>query len=595
MVGYNPDQNPLFSSENYEAGLASGIATRMIIQPLDVLKIRFQLQEEPIHGQSSGKYKGLLQSIRLISQEEGVRSFWKGHVPAQGLSAIYGLVQFSTFEFLSREVGNRQSVRSFSDFFCGGLSGCVAMTAAMPLDVIRTRLVAQSGKAVYTGTTHAMIHIWRKEGLVGYFRGWIPSVAQIAPFTGIQFALYNCFIGGWSRFIVHHESTGSLVCGALAGTVAKTVLYPLDMVRHRLQMNGFERIGFGQTSDYQIGMLRTIVMVVRKESVYAQALCFTISKLVFGYVSDRTSPVRILSVGLALNAVSSLFFGILLLFAGCMQGASWVPATKLVARWYSGRSYGKMFSILGCGSAMAGMLMPFVEVYYWRSFLMYIGLSAFTFAVIQCIVLREDDLQSVQVKNNGSISKMISLVYSPAIWNVATMYFFSIEVRTICETWIPLYIVENGLSHTTFQISYEIGGVLGNLCSGMVLDYLSLHITMDSDPSSVFAHVFSLCHCGVFFQQYVFIVGWLLGALVNASINIWCMTASRMGENRISGSISALVSFLASFGSVLAGSPLAYLIDVIGYECFVPFFFTHIPIVAVIASMNRELSVEKTK
>ncbi|KAE9412124.1 hypothetical protein Angca_004696, partial [Angiostrongylus cantonensis] len=126
-----------------EAGLASGIATRMIIQPLDVLKIRFQLQEEPIHGQSSGKYKGLLQSIRLISQEEGVRSFWKGHVPAQGLSAIYGLVQFSTFEFLSREVGNRQSVRSFSDFFCGGLSGCVAMTAAMPLDVIRTRLVAQ--------------------------------------------------------------------------------------------------------------------------------------------------------------------------------------------------------------------------------------------------------------------------------------------------------------------------------------------------------------------------------------------------------------------------------------------------------------------
>lgn len=109
----------------------------MIIQPLDVLKIRFQLQEEPIRGRNSGKYKvslvlycilfsntslvlccgvrmetfyfeGVLQSVRLIFREEGIRSFWKGHVPAQGLSAMYGLVQFSSFEFLSREVRRKK-------------------------------------------------------------------------------------------------------------------------------------------------------------------------------------------------------------------------------------------------------------------------------------------------------------------------------------------------------------------------------------------------------------------------------------------------------------------------------------------------------
>ena len=46
MVGFNPEPingRELSSFEYSEAGLLSGIATRAIIQPLDVLKIRFQV------------------------------------------------------------------------------------------------------------------------------------------------------------------------------------------------------------------------------------------------------------------------------------------------------------------------------------------------------------------------------------------------------------------------------------------------------------------------------------------------------------------------------------------------------------------------
>lgn len=35
-----------------------------------------------------------------------------------------------------------------------------------------------------------------------------------------------------------------MICGAMAGTVAKTVLYPLDMVRHRLQVCLFSDMCF---------------------------------------------------------------------------------------------------------------------------------------------------------------------------------------------------------------------------------------------------------------------------------------------------------------------------------------------------------------
>ncbi|KJH45034.1 SPFH/Band 7/PHB domain protein [Dictyocaulus viviparus] len=600
MVGYSPEpiNGKELSSTEYrlplsEAGLASGIATRVIIQPLDVLKIRFQLQEEPIHGRNSGKYKGVVQSIRLIHKEEGVRSFWKGHVPAQGLSAIYGLVQFSSFEFLSREIGCRlpgsnQSLRSLADFFCGGLSGCVAMTAAMPLDVIRTRLVAQSGNTVYRGTTHAFIYIWKKEGVVGYFRGWAPSVAQIAPFTGLQFALYNFFLGIWPRIVVHRESTGSLVCGALAGTVAKTVLYPLDMVRHRLQMNGFERRGFGRTSDYRDGMLRTMRMVVKKESFYglfkglwpsqikaaANSGCaFLFYELFCDILRARKNDDLLFGLGSSIMfrvikagfASSFCHMFLSMIITGCLQGASWVPATKLVQVWYDAHSYGKMFSILSCGSAMA-------------------GLFSLSFSLAQCIALSRDDSLPVHINKNEAVLQFMTFARSTVIWSISILYLFSVEVRTVCETWIPIYVVENGLSLKSFQIAYEIGGVFGNLCSGMLLDKLSLYMNINSACRTFGVGSSILLLFVAFFSSIsmhcITIMGTFLGIFVNASINIWSIAASR-------------IVFVVIVGSVLAGSPLAYFVDVTGYDLFFPLFLGHVAILVLTVSLSAEFRLKK--
>ena len=73
------------------SGFLSGCATRFICQPLDVLKIRFQLQIEPISRSSSiSKYRSLTQTFSCIIKEETVFALWKGHVSAQMLSGIYG-------------------------------------------------------------------------------------------------------------------------------------------------------------------------------------------------------------------------------------------------------------------------------------------------------------------------------------------------------------------------------------------------------------------------------------------------------------------------------------------------------------------------
>lgn len=146
MVGYNPGAQGAGPStkEAALAGSAAGMVTRALISPLDVLKIRFQvnmhpyilcevkyvylniykiviihdhywlllsldvasdcaatelrlspqLQIEPVSARHpEGKYWGVCQASRRILSEEGLSAFWKGHIPAQLLSICYGAVQ----------------------------------------------------------------------------------------------------------------------------------------------------------------------------------------------------------------------------------------------------------------------------------------------------------------------------------------------------------------------------------------------------------------------------------------------------------------------------------------------------------------------
>ncbi|KAI3420265.1 hypothetical protein GPALN_003581 [Globodera pallida] len=297
-----------------QAGFFTGVATRALIQPFDVIKIRLQLQEEPLHGKGHGKYSGVFQSAKVIYNEEGIAAFWRGHIPAQGLSVVYGkkfgtlrvvkidlmgkfpfarcswaqdvslntfcadllpkssgLVQFCTFELFTKQavdLGLREFTKSV-DFVCGAGAGCLATTCAMPFDVVRTRMVAQGAHRTYRNMAHAFIKTWRYEGPAGYFRGLVPSLLQIAPFTGLQFTFYNLVNVYWSSIYQgKNESIGQIVSGWMAGMAAKSITYPLDLVRHRLQVNRhIRKDAFGQTTSDK-GMLRTFLGVIRRETVF---------------------------------------------------------------------------------------------------------------------------------------------------------------------------------------------------------------------------------------------------------------------------------------------------------------------------------------
>ncbi|XP_034075785.1 mitochondrial thiamine pyrophosphate carrier [Gymnodraco acuticeps] len=277
MVGYDPraQGSALSPEEAALAGSAAGMVTRALISPLDVLKIRFQLQIEHVSS-PKGKYQGLFQATRCIYSEEGVSAFWKGHVPAQLLSICFGAVQFASFELLTEVVHNStlyDSQTAGVHFLCGGLAACSATVVCQPLDILRTRFAAQGQTKVYRNLRHAVFTMWRSEGVLSFYRGLSPTLLAVFPYAGLQFFFYNVFKKRLPPPITAGDSAGkgllgSLVCGSGAGMISKTLTYPLDLFKKRLQVGGFEaaRAHFGQVRSYR-GLVDCAVQIFKDEGV----------------------------------------------------------------------------------------------------------------------------------------------------------------------------------------------------------------------------------------------------------------------------------------------------------------------------------------
>ncbi|ELT96754.1 hypothetical protein CAPTEDRAFT_101463 [Capitella teleta] len=205
MVGYDPNEKKLSRQSIVYSGAISGALTRTVSQPLDVLKIRFQLQTESFskHNKQS-IYYGIRQATGRIYREEGLRAFWRGHSPAQCLSVTYGIVQFSSFETMTRVIYENlpgyfsSEIKVFTHFVCGGFSGVAATIFAQPFDVIRTRVVAQGEPKIYKNMLHAALVMVTRESPRSLYKGLMPTLLQIAPQNGFNFAFYSMFVSIWN-------------------------------------------------------------------------------------------------------------------------------------------------------------------------------------------------------------------------------------------------------------------------------------------------------------------------------------------------------------------------------------------------------------
>ncbi|XP_013198490.2 mitochondrial thiamine pyrophosphate carrier [Amyelois transitella] len=269
------------------AGGAAGAFTRAVAQPLDVLKIRFQLQLEPLKNGS--KYSSIMQATTSIIKEEGIGALWSGHIPAQFLSITFGVIQFSTFEKLTymyqRSDPQYYNIhKHWINFVNGAVAAAVATVVSYPFDTVRTRLIAEEKRhKVYKGFFDASATMIRQEGFTALFKGLVPTLGQIAPNAGIQFAVYKLFSNNILNRIKFFQRSdvdmfrtietsllGNLLAGSLAGLVAKTAIYPFDLVKKRLQIQGFQqhRKCFGRQM-YCNGVMHCVKLTITEEGFLA--------------------------------------------------------------------------------------------------------------------------------------------------------------------------------------------------------------------------------------------------------------------------------------------------------------------------------------
>lgn len=248
------------------AGSISGAISRTVTSPLDVIKIRFQVQLEPttsfallsknVYGAS--KYTGMFQASKDIFREEGLSGFWRGNVPALLMVMPYTAIQFmvlhkvKTFASGSSKSEDHIHLSPYLSFMSGALAGCAATVGSYPFDLIRTILASQGEPKIYPNMRSAFVEIMNTRGFRGLYAGLSPTLVEIIPYAGLQFGTYDSFKrwtmawnARWSSDATHPEESLSsfqlFLCGLAAGSCAKAVCHPLDVVKKRFQIEGLRR------------------------------------------------------------------------------------------------------------------------------------------------------------------------------------------------------------------------------------------------------------------------------------------------------------------------------------------------------------------
>jgi solute carrier family 25 (mitochondrial phosphate transporter), member 23/24/25/41 len=199
-------------------GGISGALSRTVTAPIELAKI-----------QSQNKYMPN-SNFRSVINGEGIIGLWKGNFTNCIRIMPQNAINFTIYEYMANNdrLLNISSNKTLTNFYSGSIAGMIAMTITYPLENARSRLCLQSNKNHYKN----LLDVFKKTPITHLYRGLRMSIIGFTPYNAINFTMYN----EYKKF-----TNNIIISGGLAGMTALSITYPTDLIRRRLQLQGFTK------------------------------------------------------------------------------------------------------------------------------------------------------------------------------------------------------------------------------------------------------------------------------------------------------------------------------------------------------------------
>ncbi|KAJ3332230.1 hypothetical protein HDU76_000875 [Blyttiomyces sp. JEL0837] len=265
-VDYNTDAAPLvdLSSDPYmsewktkwkyfAAGGIAGAVSRSATAPLDRIRV---LLQTGIAGHMTW-----WESAKTIYRSGGLLAFYRGN----GLNVIKifpeSALKFFAYEYAKSMLAvvsglkHKDEIGVGGRFVAGGIAGLISQFAIYPIETLKTRIMSQiphdiepktstsrftpiSGNALFR---QACSSLWRDGGIRSFYRGVTPALVGIVPYSGIDLCVFETLKVAYMAYRGGQEppSMMAVLCfGMVSGGTGACIMYPLSVVRTRLQAQG---------------------------------------------------------------------------------------------------------------------------------------------------------------------------------------------------------------------------------------------------------------------------------------------------------------------------------------------------------------------
>ncbi|XP_068605202.1 solute carrier family 25 member 24, like [Brachionichthys hirsutus] len=183
-------QENLTVQQRFGLGCVSGAVAHAAFYPLEVLKVRLNLQQ-------AGTYSGVMLYARSIYRQESISSFYRGFTPSILCMIPYAGVECAVHQSIMNWAKSDPAYNSDTKlFFFSFVAFASGQVTSYPLAVIRTQQQAQafcSDSRPAAGVIRRLLGIYEGRGIRGYYDGMGASFIRAVPCALINYTLTRQF------------------------------------------------------------------------------------------------------------------------------------------------------------------------------------------------------------------------------------------------------------------------------------------------------------------------------------------------------------------------------------------------------------------